>query len=55
MTLNELPNKLEQLIEELNKAGSVKAASKRARALLNEIKQSATSIKRELIALDEKH
>lgn len=55
MTLDELSSKLDELQIELEKAPKIKAASKRARALLNEIKQSATSIKRELIALDEKH
>ena len=55
MTLEELPSQLEQLLEELDKAGSVKAASKRARGILNDIKKSTTSIKDELMKLDRSH
>ncbi len=57
MKLNELNDMLTKLQEELSNTGEnhhIKAASKRARLILNDLKKSITSIKQELIELDKK-
>ena len=55
MTLDELRETVMQLQYELENVGDenhVKAASRRVRMILNEIKKSATQLKKDLIALD---
>ena len=57
MTVEELKSKVEDLQNELEKVGGsghVKAASKRCRVLLGEIKLAVPNLRRELIELDKK-
>jgi hypothetical protein len=57
MTVEELKSKIEDLQNELEKVGGsehVKAASKRCRVLLGEIKLAVPNLRRELIELDKK-
>ncbi len=53
MTLDQLSAKLEHLQKNLAEAAEGnKAASRRARLILNEIKKSTTQLKKDLIELD---
>ena len=52
MTLDELNVQLEHLQKNLAEAAENKAASRRARLILNEIKKSTTQLKKDLIKLD---
>jgi len=57
MKLNELESVIDSLKEELSQTAvggdnHIKAASKRARAILNELKKNITALKQELLDLD---
>ncbi len=57
MKLNELESVIDSLKEELSQTAvggdkHIKAASKRARTILNELKKNITALKQELVDLD---
>ncbi len=60
MKLNELEPMIDSLKEELSQTAAggekhIKAASKRARAILNELKKNITALKQELVELDKEN